>query len=80
MAVVPFSLIEEVGEIARSQSAIEAQLRNAEDALHKLRQIRIDLEKEIAVKDNTLVIDRERCQYVRAFWPSVITLIGNWRT
>jgi len=56
---------------------MEAQLRNAEDALHKLRQIRIDLEKEIAVKDNTLVIDRERCQYVRAFWPSVVTLIGN---
>jgi len=72
-----FALIEEVGEIARSQSAIEAQLRNAEDALHKLRQIRIDLEKEIAVKDNTLVIDRERCQYIRAFWPSVVTLIGN---
>lgn len=72
-----FALIEEVGEIARSQSSIEAQLRNAEDALHKLRQIRIDLEKEIAVKDNTLVIDRERCQYVRAFWPSVTTLIGH---
>jgi len=72
-----FALIEEVGEISRSQSAIEAQLRNAEDALHKLRQIRIDLEKEIAVKDNTLVIDRERCQYIRAFWPSVTTLIGH---
>lgn len=66
-----------MSEIGRSQSAIEAQLRNAEDALHKLRQIRIDLEKEIAVKDNTLVIDRERVTYVRAFWPSVISLIGN---
>lgn len=72
-----FALIEEVGEIAKSQSAVEAQLRNAEDALHKLRQIRIDLEKEIAVKDNSLVIDRERCQYVRAFWPSVTTLTGH---
>lgn len=72
-----FALVEEVGEIGRSQSAIEAQLRNAEDALHKLRQIRIDLEKEIAVKDNTIVIDKERCQYVRAFWPSVTTLIGH---
>jgi len=72
-----YGLIEEVQEVAKSQSAIEAQLRNAEDALHKLRQIRIELEKEIAVKDNTLVIDRERCQYIRAFWPSVTTLIGN---
>jgi len=69
--------MDEVSEIARSQSAIEAQLRNAEDALHKLRQIRIDLEKEIAVKDNTIVICRERCQYIRAFWPSVTTLIGH---
>ena len=70
-------LIEEVYEIARSQSSMEAQLRNAEDALHKLRQIRIELEKEIAIKDNTLVICRERCQYIRAFWPSVVTLVGN---
>jgi len=70
-------LIEEVGEVARSQSSIEAQLRNAEDALHKLRQIRIELEKEIAIKDNSIVIDRERVLYVRAFWPSVISLIGN---
>ena len=44
-----FRLIEEVHEIGRSQSEIEAQLRNAEDALHKLRQIRIDLEKEIKI-------------------------------
>jgi len=66
-----------VNEISRSQSAMEAQLRNAEDALHKLRQIRIDLEKEITVKDNTYVIDRERCQYAPAFWPSVDALIGN---
>ncbi|CAG7826748.1 unnamed protein product [Allacma fusca] len=72
-----YALIEEVHEIARSQSAMEAQLRNAEDALHKLRQIRIELEKEIAVKDNTLVICRERCQYIRAFWPSVVTLVGH---
>lgn len=71
-----FRLVEEVKLIGENVAALMAQLKQAEESQAKLIQVRSDLEREIMVKRKTLEIDKDRCQKIRAFYPSATALSG----
>ncbi|XP_024938410.1 tektin-4 isoform X2 [Cephus cinctus] len=71
-----YGLIEEVKTLGDNVSAMQAQLRRAEDAQAGLVKARSDLEREIVVKRKSLYIDRERGQWLRSFYPSAAALSG----
>lgn len=68
--------MEEVKQIGESISALNAQLKQAEDSQAELIKARSDLEREIMVKRKTLEIDRTRTQLVRSHYPSAAALSG----
>lgn len=72
-----FRLMEEVKLIADNVSALQAQLRQAEDSQASLMKARSDLEREIMVKRKTLEIDRDRTQIIRSYYPSATALTGH---
>lgn len=77
-AILPISrLIQQLATLSTDESCLQGQICCGENALQSLRGIRIDLEKEIAVKDHSLVVDRERVQEVRGAWPGIQGLLGK---
>jgi len=68
--------VSEVGEITESIEKLKYRLAESENSLRDLEDTRMALEKEIAVKSNSLFIDRDKCMTVRTRYPTVIKLSG----
>nr|XP_004652196.2 tektin-4 [Jaculus jaculus] len=71
-----FRLMSEVEELTTSLAALKDKLQDAEQALRNLEDTRMSLEKDIAVKSNSLFIDRQKCMNHRNRYPSVFQLAG----
>ncbi|XP_023335348.1 tektin-4 [Eurytemora carolleeae] len=69
-------LIEEVEEIEDSVRKLEDKLVNSEKNHCELKTTRLSLEKEISVKKNSILIDRDRCLRIRTCFPSGNHLCG----
>lgn len=69
-------LVSEVEELNMSLSALREKLLEAEQSLRNLEDTRMSLEKDIAVKTNSLFIDRQKCMTHRAHYPTVLRLAG----
>lgn len=74
---VQHSLVGEVSEIAASVDALLLKLNSAENALKDLQDNRMSLEKEIAIKTNSLFIDKTKCMTYRSRYPSTLVLQGH---
>lgn len=66
----------EVEELMMSLSALKEKLLDSEQALRNLEDSRMSLEKDIAVKTNSLFIDRQKCMVNRNRYPSALQLAG----
>ncbi|XP_067936930.1 tektin-3-like [Watersipora subatra] len=62
-------LIQEVNEIDESIESLTGQIRDTENQLQTLHRKRADLEQDLATKNNTLFIDREKCMGMRKTYP-----------
>lgn len=63
-------------ELNLSLAALKEKLLEAEQSLRNLEDTRMSLEKGIAVKANSLFIDRHKCMAHRAHHPAVLQLAG----
>jgi len=73
---VQYRLVTEVGEITETIELLNTRLSEAENSLHTLEDTRLMLEREIACKNNSLFIDRNKCLPYRARWPTIVKLSG----
>lgn len=71
-----FRLVNEVEELNMSLAALKDKLLEAEQSLRNLEDTRMSLEKDIAVKTNSLFIDRQKCMTHRARYPTILQLAG----
>ncbi|XP_038184969.1 tektin-4 [Arvicola amphibius] len=71
-----FRLLSEVEELTMSLNSLKEKLQDAEQALRNLEDTRMSLEKDTAVKTNSLFIDRQKCMAHRSRYPSVLQLAG----
>ncbi|KAI5932673.1 tektin-4 isoform X1 [Manis javanica] len=71
-----FRLVSEVEELNLSLAALREKLLEAEQSLRNLEDTRMSLEKDIAVKTNSLFIDRQKCMAHRTRYSSVLQLAG----
>ncbi len=62
-------LIEEVSELLESIRLLENKLNEASEALGDLRKNKERLEKDISVKNNSLLIDRQKSMSMRRSFP-----------
>ncbi|OXB68784.1 hypothetical protein ASZ78_002199 [Callipepla squamata] len=74
--VILFRLISEVEVITESIESLKKKLLEAEQSLRNLEDTRMNLEKEIAVKTNSIFIDRQKCMAHRTRYPTVLKLAG----
>ncbi|XP_056090327.1 tektin-4 [Rhinichthys klamathensis goyatoka] len=70
------SLLGEASELGSTVSALQQQLYEARRSLSDLEESRLALEKDIACKTNSLLIDREKCMTHRTRYPTVTVLSG----
>ncbi|CAD5118367.1 DgyrCDS7078 [Dimorphilus gyrociliatus] len=66
---VQHRLVEEVHEISETVEALQGKLREAENALQHLLRTKSSLEHDLAIKNNSLFIDREKCMGMRKTFP-----------
>ncbi|NWY62683.1 TEKT4 protein, partial [Chionis minor] len=71
-----FRLISEVEELTESIGSLKKKLLESEQSLRNLEDTRMNLEKEIAVKANSIFIDRQKCMAYRTRYPVVLKLAG----
>ncbi|XP_032281731.1 tektin-4 [Halichoerus grypus] len=71
-----FRLVSEVEELNVSLAALKEKLLEAEQSLRNLEDTRMNLEKDLAVKTNSLFIDRQKCMTHRARYPTILQLAG----
>nr|XP_009668684.1 PREDICTED: tektin-4 [Struthio camelus australis] len=71
-----FRLISEVEELTESIESLKKKLLESEQSLRNLEDTRMNLEKEIAVKTNSIFIDRQKCMAHRTRYPVVLKLAG----
>ena len=62
---VQYGLIGEVGEIAGSVSQLQERLEDSEKALKALIRNQLTLEEDIALKTNSLHVDKDQCMTLR---------------
>lgn len=76
-----FRLVEEVYEIRETVEQLQNRLREAENSLQHLLRTKATLEQDLAVKNNSLFIDREKCQGLRKTFPMTprIATSINWK-
>lgn len=72
----PPRLVNEVEELNTSLAALKEKLLEAEQSLRNLEDTRMHLEKDLAVKTNSLFIDRQKCMAHRARYPTILQLAG----
>ncbi|XP_051877009.1 tektin-4 [Pristis pectinata] len=70
------NLICEVGEISESIALLQEKLKEAQMSLENMEDTRMTLEKEIAIKANSIFIDNEKCLKHRERYPTVVRLAG----
>lgn len=73
---VQYRLVTEVGELDETIALLNTRLAEAENSLASLQDTRLSLEREVACKNNSLFIDRNKCMTYRARWPTIIKLSG----
>ena len=61
--------MEEVYEINETVDNLKAKLREAENSLQHLLRTKASLEQDLAIKNNSLFIDREKCMGMRKTFP-----------
>lgn len=66
---VQHSLVGEVSMISQTVGELQTELREAENALQHLLRTKSALEHDLAIKNNSLFIDRERCMGMRKTFP-----------
>ena len=71
-----YRLVAEAQELGRSMDALMQKLNESQHALKDLQDQRMATEKEIAIKQNSLFIDRQKCMAHRSRYPSSSRLIG----
>ncbi|NXL63784.1 TEKT4 protein, partial [Chordeiles acutipennis] len=71
-----FRLISEAEELTESVESLKKKLLESEQSLRNLEDTRMNLEKEIAVKTNTIFIDSQKCMAHRTCYPVVFKLAG----
>ncbi|XP_006739158.1 tektin-4 [Leptonychotes weddellii] len=71
-----FRLVSEVEELNMSLVALKEKLLEAEQSLRNLEDTCMNLEKDLAVKTNSLFIDRQKCMTHRARYPTILQLAG----
>ncbi|XP_010173149.1 tektin-4, partial [Antrostomus carolinensis] len=71
-----FRLVSEVEELTESIESLKKKLMESERSLRNLEDTRMNLEKEIAVKTNSIFIDRQKCMAHRKRYPVVFKLAG----
>ncbi|NWV22911.1 TEKT4 protein, partial [Origma solitaria] len=64
-----FRLVSEVEELTVFLEALKRKLMESEQNLKNLEETRMKLEKEIAVKANSIFIDRQKCMSYRVRYP-----------
>jgi len=69
-------LISEAEELSESIESLKKKLLESEQSLRNLEDTRMNLEKEIAVKTNSIFIDRQKCMPHRTRYPVVFKLAG----
>ncbi|XP_072125173.1 tektin-4 [Mobula birostris] len=70
------NLICEVGEISESIAFLQEKLKEAQMSLENMENTRMILEKEVAIKANSIFIDSEKCLKHRERYPTVVRLAG----
>ncbi|XP_069503350.1 tektin-4 [Ambystoma mexicanum] len=73
---VQFRLVNEVAELTESICCLQQQLEESEQALINMEDTRLSFVKEIAIKANSLFIDREKCMAHRTRYPTLLRLTG----
>ncbi|NXH23132.1 TEKT4 protein, partial [Bucco capensis] len=71
-----FRLINEVEELTETIESLKNKLLASEQTLRNLEDTRMNVEKEIAVKTNSLFIDKHKCLAHRAHYPVLLKLAG----
>ncbi|NXF31698.1 TEKT4 protein, partial [Nyctibius bracteatus] len=71
-----FRLISEAEELTETIESLKKKLLESEQSLRNLEDTRMKLEKEIAVKTNSIFIDRQKCMAHRIHYPVVQKLAG----
>ncbi|EDL96225.1 similar to hypothetical protein FLJ32871 [Rattus norvegicus] len=74
--VSQFRLVNEVFTIDDTLQTLKLRLRETQDALQLLVMTKSRLEHELAIKANTLCIDKEKCMRMRKSFPSTPRLTG----
>ncbi|VDI64234.1 Hypothetical predicted protein [Mytilus galloprovincialis] len=62
-------LLSEVQEITETVESLQMKLRMAENALQELLRTKAALEQDLAIKNNSIFIDREKCLGMRKTFP-----------
>ncbi|XP_069726105.1 tektin-4 [Phaenicophaeus curvirostris] len=71
-----FRLVGEVEEVTESTASLKKKLLESEQSLRNLEDTRMNLEREIAVKTNSIFIDKQKCMAHRTRYPTVFKLAG----
>ncbi|KAM6320126.1 tektin-4 [Podargus strigoides] len=71
-----FRLISEAEELTEAIKSLKEKLLESEQSLRNLEDTRMNVEKEIAVKTNSIFIDRQKCMAHRIRYPAVHKLAG----
>ncbi|XP_037671265.1 tektin-5 [Choloepus didactylus] len=71
-----FKLVNEVFTIDDTLQTLKLRLRETQDTLQLLIVTKSRLEHELAIKANTLCIDKEKCMGMRKAFPSIPRLVG----
>lgn len=63
-------------EIGETVEQLRTKLREMEVALQKLLRTKLSLEHDLAVKNNSILVDRENCMGIRKTlpWPSMVAV------
>ncbi|KAM5331054.1 tektin-5 [Glossophaga mutica] len=71
-----FKLVNEVCTIDDTLQTLKLRLRETQDTLQLLVMTKCRLEHDLAIKANTLCIDKEKCMSMRKTFPSTPRLVG----
>ncbi|XP_071963110.1 tektin-4-like [Antedon mediterranea] len=71
-----FKMVSEVGEIQNSIDQLQQKLAESQGNLKDLIATRRSLEQEIALKKNSISVDRDKCLKFRTRYPSTSKLVG----
>ncbi|XP_032113757.1 tektin-5 [Sapajus apella] len=72
-----FKLVNEVFTIDDTLQTLKLRLRETQDTLQLLVMTKCRLEHELAIKANTLCIDKEKCMGMRKTFPCTPRLVGH---